>query len=111
MEQLIAKLIEAEKARKLHEEELAKANKQPPPVPSTTGKSFINLRRALPWPVASGKIVARFGNQQNKELGTVTQNTGIDVAVPVGTQVTAVAAGEVSLIAWLPSFGNLVFID
>ncbi|MBI5216885.1 MAG: peptidoglycan DD-metalloendopeptidase family protein [Ignavibacteriae bacterium] len=111
LEQLIAKLIEAERVRKLREEELAKANKQPPPVPSTTGKSFVNLRRALPWPVASGKIIGRFGNQQNKQLGTVTQNTGIDVAVPVGTQVTSVAAGEVSLISWLPSFGNLVIVD
>ena len=66
------------------------------------------LRRgSLPWPVSRGKIVSRFGVQQNPALHTVTQNNGIDIDVPSGTYVDAVADGEVSTIWWLPSFGNL----
>ena len=70
------------------------------------------LRRgSLPWPVSRGKIVSRFGVQQNPALHTVTQNNGIDIDVPSGTYVDAVADGEVSTIWWLPSFGNLVIMN
>lgn len=111
LEKLIVKLIEDERKRKEREAAEAKAKKQPVPEIRITGRSFASLRKALPWPVAGGKIVSRFGNQQHPQLGTVTQNTGIDVEVPVGTQVTAVADGKISLISWLPSFGNLVIVE
>ncbi|TAK55128.1 MAG: hypothetical protein EPO24_12455 [Bacteroidetes bacterium] len=109
LESFIAKLIEEERIRKEREAAAAKANKTPAPTKGTAPIYF--SRKSLPWPVAGGKIVARFGNQQHPQLGTVTQNTGIDVAVPVGTSVEAVAEGEVSLISWLPSFGNIVIVD
>ncbi len=65
----------------------------------------------LPWPVSSGKIVAQFGEQVHPILKTVTQNTGIDISVPTGTSIKAVADGEVALIHWLPSYGNLVILN
>lgn len=112
LEKFITKLIEEEKARKEREAAIAKAKKLPPPPPSkSSGVSFGSMRKSLPWPVDGGKITARFGNQQHPQLGTVTVNTGIDVSVAVGTKVQSVADGEVSLISWLPSFGNLVIID
>ncbi|HLX12588.1 MAG TPA: M23 family metallopeptidase, partial [Bacteroidota bacterium] len=39
------------------------------------------------------------------------QNTGIDIKLPVGSEVSAIAPGDVSAISWLPSFGNLVIVD
>ena len=41
----------------------------------------------------------------------MTQNPGIDISVNTGTVVNSVADGEVSAIAWLPSFGNLLIIN
>jgi septal ring factor EnvC (AmiA/AmiB activator) len=108
MEQLIAKLIEQDRIKK--ERESRKSSK-PPERESTAGSGFESKRGHLRWPVASGKVVARFGAQQNPVLHTITQNTGIDISVPSGTTVTSIADGEVSTIWWLPSFGNLVILD
>ena len=55
--------------------------------------------------------MARFGNQIHPVLKTVTQNTGIDISVPTGTDVHAVSSGEVATISWLPSYGNLVILN
>jgi len=64
----------------------------------------------LPWPVSAGAVVAQFGNQIHPVLKTVTENTGIDIAVPVGTPVRTVADGEIAMIHWLPSYGNLIIV-
>src|SRR2546426_791850 len=79
------------------------------PQDAATGQGL--LRGSVPWPVSQGRIVSRFGVQQNPALHTVTQNNGIDIDVPSGTYVDAVADGEVSTIWWLPSFGNLVIMN
>ncbi len=109
LENLIADLIEADRVKKEHEAEQIRAGKlpQPPPVVGT----FEAKRGKLRWPVAEGSVVARFGNQVHPTLKTVTQNTGIDIAVKAGSPVGAVADGEVSTIWWLPSYGNLVIIN
>lgn len=109
IEQLIEKLIEEERIRREREEARARERKEPIPAPATG--SFDAMRGKLRWPVEKGKIAARFGNQHHPILKTVTQNTGIDISVPAGTDVHAVAPGEVSAIWWLPSFGNLVIIN
>lgn len=111
LEQLIAKLIEQERIKKAREAARAKEGKVPPPSVTPAGRTFVEKRGRLRWPVAQGKIVARFGNQQHPVLRTITQNTGIDISVPTGTDVDAVADAEVSTISWLPSFGNLVILD
>ena len=102
LEQIIAKLIE---------EEIAKKNRKEPTREPIVGGSFQAKRGKMRWPVEGGKLTAHFGNQEHPTLHTVTQNTGIDIAVPVGTKVEAVAEGEVSKIYWLPSFGNLVILS
>jgi murein hydrolase activator len=102
LEQLIAKLIEEERAKSERKDRVRE--------PVTTG-SFQSKRGRLHWPVAQGKLTARFGNQEHPTLHTITQNTGIDIAVPAGTNVEAVADGEVAKIFWLPSFGNLVILN
>lgn len=108
LESLITNLIEAERIRK-EKAAAARDSKlpQPPPVVGT----FETRRGKLRWPVSEGSVVARFGNQQHPTLKTITQNTGIDIAVKSGTPVSSVAEGEVTTIWWLPGYGNLLIVD
>jgi murein hydrolase activator len=110
LESMIDDLIEAERVRKAHEEEEAKKGVIHVPPPASEGR-FEARKGTLRWPVGTGSVVAHFGNQVHPTLKTVTQNTGIDISVASGSPVTAVADGEVSLITWLPSYGNLVIIN
>ena len=119
LEELITKLIEQDRIRKAREAARAREAREargsgaplPAPEPTYTGKPFNTKRGHLRWPVGQGKVVAHFGNQRHPILGTITQNTGIDISLPVGSPVGATSEGEVSAISWLPSFGNLVIID
>jgi septal ring factor EnvC (AmiA/AmiB activator) len=106
LEDMITRLIESERAR---EERALGEAKTPPPIPPGTG--FDARKGRLRWPVSEGRIVARFGNQRHPTLKTVSQNTGIDIAVRSGSPVMSVARGEVATIWWLPSFGNLVILN
>jgi septal ring factor EnvC (AmiA/AmiB activator) len=116
LEGLITRLIdEARKKKEAEEREAAERAKEgKAPVvkePPLAAKQFNEYRGRLRWPVDHGTVVARFGQQENRVLHTVTQNTGIDIKLPVGSDVSAIAPGDVSAISWLPSFGNLVILD
>ncbi|MDI6766850.1 MAG: peptidoglycan DD-metalloendopeptidase family protein [Bacteroidota bacterium] len=104
LEQIITKLIEED--RKKHEKLSKKEDELVEP-----GVGFAAKRGRLRWPVANGKLASRFGLQKHPTLGTTTQNTGIDIVVPMGTDVHVVADGEISKIHWLPSFGNLIIVN
>jgi septal ring factor EnvC (AmiA/AmiB activator) len=72
----------------------------------------LNERKGkLTWPVSGGRVVAEFGNQVHPVMKTITTNTGIDIATKENTPVKCVADGEVALIHWLPSYGNLIIIN
>jgi murein DD-endopeptidase MepM/ murein hydrolase activator NlpD len=107
LEDMITRLIENERVR----EERARGEAKTPPPLIPPGTGFDGRKGRLRWPVSEGKIVARFGNQRHPTLKTVTQNTGIDIAVKSGSPVMSVARGEVATIWWLPSFGNLVILN
>jgi murein hydrolase activator len=120
LENIIANLIEKERIRKEREAKLAEERaretertKSVAPAEETSGatSSFALQKGKLPWPVSAGTVVAEFGEQIHPVLKTVTENTGIDIAVPVGTPVRAVADGEIAMIHWLPSYGNLIIVD
>jgi murein DD-endopeptidase MepM/ murein hydrolase activator NlpD len=111
LEKFISDLIEQDRIRREHEVTTPsdKTVTVPPTLPGTT---FELQRGKLRWPVAvRAKIASRFGNQIHPQLKTVTQNTGVDISVPNGTDVLSVAGGEIALISWLPSYGNLVIIN
>ncbi len=72
---------------------------------------FGALRGSLRWPCAGRRIVERFGEHTNPALGTVTMNLGVNIRSPKNADVFAVADGIVSIVYYLPSFGNLVIID
>ncbi len=127
IEKLIADLIEKEQIRKEREEterrerELAEAREreQVKSIPSPTLKpvelktsfAFAQQRGKLRWPVTHGSVQSRFGNQIHPVLKTVTQNTGIDIATPVGSDVLAVADGEVAVLSFIPGFGNVLILN
>jgi septal ring factor EnvC (AmiA/AmiB activator) len=111
LENLIAKLIELDQQRKIAESKLSRKREPSEVNTKNIASKFEANRGKLPWPVTGGKIISKFGNIQHPVLKTISQNTGIDLEVPVGTNVHAVAEGEVSTIWWLPSFGNLVILN
>jgi murein DD-endopeptidase MepM/ murein hydrolase activator NlpD len=58
-----------------------------------------------------GTVQTSFGNQIHPVLKTVTQNTGIDIATPSGSDVYAVADGEVAVLSFIPGFGNVLILN
>ncbi|MEO5378609.1 MAG: peptidoglycan DD-metalloendopeptidase family protein [Magnetococcus sp. DMHC-6] len=70
-------------------------------------KAFIQTSTAPKnwlWPV-SGRIISRFGDSGQHK------NTGIDIAVPLGTEVKAAADGVVAYADnGLPGYGNLILL-
>ena len=127
IENLIVELIEKERIRKEREEaerqarlaaearerELNKTATPPIPQPVDTKATlaFEKRRGKLRWPVAHGTIQTPFGNQTHPVLKTITQNTGIDIATPSGSDVYAVADGEVAVLSFIPGFGNVLILN
>jgi septal ring factor EnvC (AmiA/AmiB activator) len=98
----IAALIDAEKKKP--------AKPGPKPPEPAGGGAFEASRGGLGWPVDGGRLISKYGTHEHPVLKTVTENKGVDISVPLGSRVSTVAAGEVSTIWWLPSFGNLVIV-
>jgi murein DD-endopeptidase MepM/ murein hydrolase activator NlpD len=112
VEQTISRLI-AEDIKKQEAAKAAAAQKKPatPATTPTASKTGFGTKQGnLIWP-ATGKVVTKFGNQVHPSLKTVTLNYGIDIAVPNGTNVKAVANGEVSVIYFVAGFGNVVIVS
>lgn len=119
LENLITDLVEKERIRKERQAELARERaaererlklKKIEEPPAETGTLFDSRKGRLPWPVSAGTVVAHFGNHVHPVLKTITQNTGIDISIKSGAPVKSVADGEVAMIHWLPSYGNLVIL-
>ncbi len=73
------------------------------------GLPFGQKKGKLPWP-ATGKIVSNFGKQTHPVLGTITENSGIDISTTAGSAVRAVSDGMVVTITWLRGFGNTIIV-
>lgn len=71
------------------------------------GGAFAGLRGKLHLPV-NGRIADRFGAPR-AEGGTTWK--GLRILAPEGTEVRAVAAGQVVYADWLRGYGNLLIID
>ena len=108
---LIARLIETERARKAksHENKMnMKKNVQD--FDYSGFENFGQLKGRLSWPIKEGRVVRDFGENKNEKLNTVTLNYGIDIAVRGKESVRAVAEGIVSAIDWIPGYGSVVII-
>jgi septal ring factor EnvC (AmiA/AmiB activator) len=73
------------------------------------GLPFEQKKGKLLWP-ASGKIVSNFGKQTHPILGTITENSGIEIATSSNASVKAVSDGMVVTITWLRGFGNTIIV-
>ncbi len=74
-------------------------------------KKNVKIMSGLHWPINSRKIFRNYGQYRNKQTNTVMDNPGIDIAASIGTNVSAAAAGTVSLVHWLPGYNSLLIID
>lgn len=124
VEQLIAALIEQERVRKERESDERKrsladrstpsAIRSFPTLPNASAGpavSFAKRRGRLRWPVSSGEVHTKFGTVTHPVLKTKTENSGIDIATRAGSPVFAVADGEVSLLSFIPGFGNVLIVN
>jgi septal ring factor EnvC (AmiA/AmiB activator) len=129
VEQLIADLIVKEEKRKEQEaaaerertlaeaKERDNANNTAPislvPDVRTPVPDFELLKGKLRWPVASGTVSkdGKFGRHVHPDLKTVTQNTGVDIQTRAGSNVFAVADGEVAALSFIPGFGNVLILN
>jgi murein hydrolase activator len=70
---------------------------------------FSDKKGTLPWPV-NGTIVREFGNQKHPVLGTITENSGIDIKSARGNPVRVVSDGMVVTVTWLRGYGNTIIV-
>jgi septal ring factor EnvC (AmiA/AmiB activator) len=78
--------------------------------PAVSGTGFASLRGRLAWP-ADGRVVGEYGAQVHPRFGTKTFRNGIDIDVAEGSNITAVAAGQVLYTGWFRGYGNLIIVD
>ena len=110
---LITREIEKERERlaRLREDKLK--NRESPAEIDYSYENFENfssLQGNLNWPVTKGKIVRKFGENENTKLKTITLNYGIDIETARNAEVYAVAEGVVSAIDWIPGYGSVLIL-
>lgn len=108
LQRVIANLIELQMERERRDADRVRRGEPSEIVPPEV--AFATKKGGLPWPVRGGQIAARFGEQVHPVLKTVTENTGVDITVPAGSPVYAVAEGDVAYIYWMPAYGNIVIL-
>lgn len=77
-------------------------------VPVAKQAPFESLRGRLPWPVQSGKVLARFGQPR---AGGSLRWQGMLVGTDRGARVRAPFAGRVVYADWLPGMGLMIVLD
>lgn len=65
----------------------------------------------MKWPTDGTNITSYFGLRDAPTAGASTSHGGIDIGVPMGTNVYATEDGTVTTAGWSDSAGNLVVID
>ncbi len=84
---------------------------QAPPLPTgSVAENFLVGRGKLGWPV-SGHVVIGFGKQKDAKLGTYYESNGIEIAVPPGSPIHAVAAGKIVFADYFKGYGNLFILS
>lgn len=103
----------AEQIRKEMEEARKKKLKDPEKKASTAvSSSFESQQQKLNWPVETGFIAQRFGEQPHPVLKRVTiNNLGVGIQTSKGQQVKAVFEGKVTAIIKIPNMNTLVILQ
>jgi len=71
---------------------------------------FTLHKGAFIWPV-QGRISSKFGWRNDPVTSGRNFHQGLDIAVPVGTEIRAASSGEVVKSGWMNGFGKVVVID
>ncbi len=73
--------------------------------------SFEERKNKLNWPVASGFISKKFGNQPHPVLKRIrTENNGVDIQTNEQETVRSVFDGEVKMVGYLQGMNNFVMV-
>lgn len=73
--------------------------------------SFEERKNQLNWPVASGFISKKFGNQPHPVLKRIrTENNGVDIQTNEQETVRSVFDGEVKMVGYLQGMNNFVMV-
>ncbi len=73
--------------------------------------SFTSNKGKLPWPVAKGLIISKFGKQKHPVLaGVVIENNGIEIATEPHSTCRAVFTGKVSSVLAMPNGVKVVMV-
>ena len=72
--------------------------------------NFAVGRGKLGWPV-NGRVVIGFGKQKDDKLGTYYESNGIEIAIPPGSPIRAVAAGKIVFADYFKGYGNLFILS
>jgi murein hydrolase activator len=93
-------------------EQLQKAPPPPPPpaAPSGAVVDFAKHRGQLSWPL-TGAVLIRFGTQRDDKLGTFYESNGLEIAARAGSEVRAVANGQVVYADYFRGYGNLLIVS
>jgi septal ring factor EnvC (AmiA/AmiB activator) len=87
--------------------DLRKAIEAAPP-PTAKQAPFEPLKGKLPWPVQSGRVLARFGQPR---AGGSLKWQGMLIGTDRGARVRAPYAGRIVYGDWLPGMGLMIVID
>lgn len=78
---------------------------------STPDKDYSQQAADFRWPLnVSGRISSSFGEREQPTAGASTYHKGIDISVPVGTEIVAAAGGKVVTATYSSSAGNYIMI-
>ena len=67
--------------------------------------------RPSAMPLAARALTSRFGMRSHPVLGGYRMHSGVDLAAPTGTPVSATGAGVVTFANWSGGYGLLVAVD
>lgn len=118
-EERLRRLAEAEQIEDEEEREAAVARYSRPNVRraavseaelATYEQAFRESRGQLPWPIEGGTVTEQFGERVHPVFGTRTNNPGIDIAAPSGSQVRTIHDGYVFAVQPLTGFGEVVMV-
>ena len=77
----------------------------------TLSNSFTSNKGKLPWPVAKGLVISKFGKQKHPVLsGVILENNGIEIATEAHSTCRAVFSGKVSSVLSMPNGVKVVMI-
>ncbi len=81
------------------------------PADKLISDNFGSNKGRLPWPTERGIVISNFGKHAHKTLRGVTiENNGIDIGTTENSKVKAIFDGEVSKVASIPGYNNMILV-